>query len=257
MAQVTDLPHQDNFHDCGLFTLSFMHFFAYRTPQHIHHVAGQKGKAFGNLLLYFASAAGSAAATAASCAAVLIDPDGPSTSAAAAAAGIDELPVKEEGDNDHFLTSMWFTSKNPFYLRFSIMGALLQKLVDAGKAADSDALAVQIRHAEELSADYASKLEQPCAPCHMPLRACCSPARLQLHARGWQLPTLHRRDCDSCWKVVQICGARASVQGRFSAGQQAQEPRSKQQLRRRHWRPQGRAPPPAGDAPFTLVLYQV
>eukprot|EP00892_Ulva_mutabilis_P005389 jgi/Ulvmu1/3221/UM015_0262.1 len=34
--RVNTIPHQDNYHDCGLYTLTYMEFFCYNTPQQIH-----------------------------------------------------------------------------------------------------------------------------------------------------------------------------------------------------------------------------
>jgi hypothetical protein len=34
-VQVKKIQHQDNYHDCGLYTLTYMEFFAYNTPKEI------------------------------------------------------------------------------------------------------------------------------------------------------------------------------------------------------------------------------
>ena len=41
---MTNIPSQDNYHDCGLYTLTYMEFFAYRTPAHVHLLYGPRGK---------------------------------------------------------------------------------------------------------------------------------------------------------------------------------------------------------------------
>jgi Ulp1 protease family, C-terminal catalytic domain len=37
--QVTCIPHQDNYHDCGLYTLTYLEFFAFKPPRAIHRQA--------------------------------------------------------------------------------------------------------------------------------------------------------------------------------------------------------------------------
>lgn len=53
-SQVSTIPHQDNYHDCGLYTLTYMEFFCHNTPQQIHcfPLNGSKNQLhmhFGNL----------------------------------------------------------------------------------------------------------------------------------------------------------------------------------------------------------------
>jgi Ulp1 protease family, C-terminal catalytic domain len=36
--QVGNIPHQDNYHDCGLYTLTYLEFFAFKPPKAIHKI---------------------------------------------------------------------------------------------------------------------------------------------------------------------------------------------------------------------------
>ena len=124
-VQVVNLPHQDNYHDCGLFTLAYMEFFCYRTPKHIHLISNAP-KGTNGLLKYFTS-------------------------------GTPE-------DNSHFLTPCWFKEKNPFYMRFAIMHHLLFRLAEYGEQTDKIALAEPISNANEAGSHIADLLKEPYAP---------------------------------------------------------------------------------------------
>lgn len=43
--QVKKIQHQDNYYDCGLYTLTYMEFFAFRTPMQIHPGTRFRGRA--------------------------------------------------------------------------------------------------------------------------------------------------------------------------------------------------------------------
>jgi Ulp1 family protease len=80
------LPHQDNHHDCGLYTLAYIEFFSHHTPLHIHHANSKAFQAEKHLLKYF----------------------GP-----------------DRKDHPPFLTGRWFQHSNGIMLRFHLMLKLL------------------------------------------------------------------------------------------------------------------------------------
>jgi hypothetical protein len=121
MVQVKDLPHQDNYHDCGLFVLVYMEFFSFNTPLHIHHITGRAGKPFDYLLKHFGEETG-------------------------------------EG-HPSFLTHRWFSPLNPYYLRFTLMISLLERMRKAtlGEARGAG-LEKEIAHSFEFEESYKVKL---------------------------------------------------------------------------------------------------
>lgn len=104
--QVRSLPHQDNHHDCGLYTLAYMEFFSYRPPLHVHYFPGPLYRAEQGLVKWFG---------------------------------------EEREDYAPFLTCAWFRQNNGYMLRFHLMNHLLEKMRERafaeGRAED---LAAQI-----------------------------------------------------------------------------------------------------------------
>ena len=87
MLQVTDVPDQPNYHECGLLTLAYMDFFSFRPPLHIHHLPSRAFESDHHLLKRFGH---------------------------------------EHEEDASFLTRAWFTRENGIAVRRHLMVQLLQ-----------------------------------------------------------------------------------------------------------------------------------
>jgi hypothetical protein len=114
---VPQLPFQDNYHDCGLYTLTYLEFFSFHTPRYIHNVATSKRRNRSSILLSF---------------------------------GCD--PTKQYPT---FLTRRWFPQPNGSRLRFRLMVDLLGLMVKRARLLGwGDELHEQIEAAEVQMAVY-------------------------------------------------------------------------------------------------------
>jgi hypothetical protein len=144
LPQVTSIPHQDNYHDCGLFTLVYMEFFCFDTPRQVHCVDGaEAGRRFNNLLKDF---------------------------------GPERQPQPDSPDpHPTFLTPQWFDHANAGNLRFSLMVELIEKMraracaaFEAMEPGVPNPLGQQIQDSERFEQEYRGRLKRSCAhaPCY-------------------------------------------------------------------------------------------
>lgn len=120
-VQVQTIPHQDNYHDCGLYTLTYMEFFCYHTPLQIHCL---KLNSRIQLHMYFGETG------------------------------------RETGRDVEFLKAGWFSQRNGSNLRFHLMVELLENMINKAKQEGrSETMQSTLSTAAAIKLDYEQRFQ--------------------------------------------------------------------------------------------------
>lgn len=129
MLQVNKIPRQDNYYDCGLYTLTYMEFFAYRTPTSIRRGCPSEHDRDQELVL-------------------LRDND------------------NAHKHDRNFLRKFWFNQRNGSNLRTTLMIKLLQLMIDKAIADGNDAdLGKQMSNAHRYIEEFVGHRSAECVFC--------------------------------------------------------------------------------------------
>lgn len=143
MLQVERLPFQQNYHDCGLFTLVYTEFFTAFPPRQVH-------------FLHSHATTHTRSDALTKVAEKLAMPNGL----------LMQWP-QDTGPYPNFLSQEWFTSANPYNLRFQLTAWLLEEMtrtaIDEGKG--EQGYGEQVQRAYELADDARKEITVGCAPC--------------------------------------------------------------------------------------------